>query len=39
MIYIPWNWFYFIYKINNTNNTNQECVIVDCLNKSILSLV
>ena len=41
MIYIPCNWFYFIYKSTNTNNTNanQECVIVDCLNKSILSLV
>ena len=34
MIYIPWGWFYFIYKHNN-----QECVIVDCLNKSIISLV
>ena len=41
MIYIPWGWFYFIYKNNsiNSNNTNQECVIIDCLNKSILSLV
>ena len=42
MIYIPFNWFYFIYKNNNissNSNTNQECVIVDCLNKSILSLV
>ena len=45
MIYIPWGWFYFIYKnndinnTNNTNDTNQECVIVDCLNKSILTLV
>jgi hypothetical protein len=39
MIYIPWGWFYFIYKCNNSNDTNQECVIVDCLNKSILSLV
>ena len=35
IIYIPWNWFYFIYK----NNTNKECVIVDCINNSVLSLM
>lgn len=39
MIYIPCNWFYFIYKANNNINNNQECVIVDCINKSILSLL
>jgi hypothetical protein len=34
MIYIPFNWFYFIYKGNN-----EECVIVDCLNKSVFNLI
>lgn len=35
MVYIPWNWFYFIYKGKN----DQECVIIDCLNKSLLSIL
>jgi len=35
MIYIPWNWFYFIYK---GHHPTEECVIIDCANKSILSL-
>ena len=38
IIYIPWGWCYFIYK-NNENNTNEECVIVDCINNSVLSLI
>jgi hypothetical protein len=33
MIYIPYNWHYFIYK----NNKEIETVIIDCINKSILS--
>ena len=33
LIYIPWNWLYFIYKPTNINET----VIVDCLNNSIMS--
>ena len=32
MIYIPYNWIYFIY-----NNINTECVIVDCINQSVLN--
>ena len=32
MIYIPYNWIYFIY-----NNINTECVIVDCINQSLLN--
>lgn len=35
MIYIPWGWFYFIYNGNNKN----ECVIIDCLNKSALTIL
>jgi hypothetical protein len=34
MIYIPYNWIYFLYKIN----TN-ECVIVDCINQSVLNIL
>ena len=34
MIYIPYNWLYFIY-----NNNNQECVIVDCINQSVLNIL
>ena len=34
MIYIPYNWIYFIY-----NNNNKECVIVDCINQSILNII
>lgn len=33
IIYIPWGWLYFIYSSNLSN----ECVIIDCSNKSILS--
>jgi len=32
MIYIPYNWIYFMY-----NNTNSECVIVDCINQSVFN--
>jgi hypothetical protein len=35
LIYIPWNWMYFIYKPTNT----PECVIIDCLNNSIISCI
>jgi hypothetical protein len=35
IIYIPWNWCYFIYK----SNANEECVIVDCINSSVLSFI
>ena len=35
VIYIPYEWFYFIYN----NNQNEECVIVDCINKSLLSFI
>jgi hypothetical protein len=35
LIYIPWNWLYFIYKPTNIN----ECVIIDCLNNSVLSFI
>ena len=31
MIYIPYNWLYYIYK------TTEECVIVDCINQSVLN--
>ena len=37
MIYIPYNWIYFIY--NNNNNNNKECVIVDCINQSVLNII
>lgn len=33
MIYVPYGWHYFIYK----NNKDIETVIIDCINKSILS--
>ena len=35
LIYIPWNWFYFIYKPSQI----QETVIIDCLNNSIISVI
>ena len=35
LIYIPWNWFYFIYKPPQI----QETVIIDCLNNSIISVI
>ena len=31
MIYIPYNWLYYIYK------TTDECVIVDCINQSVFN--
>ena len=34
-IYIPWNWSYFIYK----SNENEECVMIDCINNSVLSFL
>jgi len=37
MIYIPWGWCYFIY--NGRGHSNEECVLVDCINKSLLSLI
>lgn len=33
LIYIPWNWLYYIYKPTNV----PECVLLDCLNNSIVS--
>jgi len=36
MIYIPYNWIYFIYTQSTINN---ECVIVDCINQSVLNYV
>jgi hypothetical protein len=35
IIYIPWSWSYFIYK----SNAIEECVIVDCINNSVLSFM
>ena len=35
IIYIPYGWCYFIYK----NSQNEECVIVDCINSSVLSII
>jgi hypothetical protein len=35
MIFVPWGWFYFIYN----SKPEQECVIIDCLNKSALSIL
>ena len=35
IIYIPWGWCYFIYN----NNPNEECVIIDCVNSSMLSCI
>jgi hypothetical protein len=42
MIYIPWNWLYFIYKGNGKDNDSlqhDECVMIDCENKSALSYI
>ena len=35
MIYIPYKWMYFIYNASIIT----ECVIVDCINKSVLGLI
>lgn len=35
LIYIPYGWHYFIYNPGASSST--ECVIVDCINKSILN--
>ena len=35
VIYIPYGWFYFIYR----SQSNEECVIIDCINKSLLSYI
>jgi hypothetical protein len=35
LIYIPWGWLYFIYN----PILNNECVIIDCINKSFVSLL
>lgn len=35
LIYIPWNWLYFIYKPSHI----QETVIIDCLNNSVISVI
>jgi hypothetical protein len=37
LIYIPWGWHYFIYRPTTTDNAN-DCVILDCLNKSAINL-
>ena len=44
MIYIPYNWLYYIYKGNSkhkqsttTKYTTDECVIVDCINQSVFN--
>jgi hypothetical protein len=36
MIYIPYQWIYFIYKHNQNNQLN-DCVIIDCINQSLLN--
>ena len=38
MIYIPYNWIYFMYNGNGNGNSN-ECVIVDCINQSALNIL
>lgn len=38
MIYIPYGWHYFIYK-NSKVEGNEETIIIDCLNKSLLSAI
>jgi len=35
LIYIPWNWLYFIYKPSQI----KETVIIDCLNNSVISVI
>ena len=35
VIHIPYEWFYFIYN----NKINEECVVVDCINNSLLSFM
>jgi hypothetical protein len=35
LIYIPWNWLYFIYRAKQ----DEECVIIDYINKSVLSII
>ena len=35
MIYIPYQWIYFSYNGNTTN----ECVIIDCINQSVLNIL
>jgi len=41
MIYIPYQWLYFIYKNTETSQSSQskthECVIIDCINQSLLN--
>ena len=41
MIYIPYQWLYFIYKNTETSQTSQsktnECVIIDCINQTLLN--
>lgn len=41
MIYIPWGWYYFIYKniLLQPGINNSECVIVDCINQSALNVI
>ena len=38
MIYIPYGWHYFIYKNTQAQN-NEETILIDCLNKSMLNYV
>ena len=40
MIYIPYEWLYFMYTNTNTNNSiNKDCVIIDCINQSVLNIL
>lgn len=38
MLYIPYGWHYFIYK-NAALEGNDEVIVIDCLNKSVLSTI
>lgn len=38
MIYVPYKWHYFIYKNNKVSN-NDDVIIIDCVNKSVLSSI
>lgn len=36
LVYIPWGWHYFIYRPSAFNG---DCVILDCLNKSVINIL
>jgi hypothetical protein len=36
LVYIPWGWHYFIYK---PTTLDEECVLLDCLNKSAINII